>query len=88
MRKASIHICRYEQVEQLFSRHHTSGFSRCEKKREIPLDDVLKLLPEDLGKVLTREGEVVLTDPDLIAGLAGTDIQDPLSCYAVIRVED
>jgi len=68
-----VYVCSYVPVEQKLPRHHITGYSICSLERELNLEELQGILQSSLLEQLLRNGEVLITDQELITRLTRTE---------------
>jgi len=69
-----VYVCSFVTVEQKFPRHHITGYSLCRLERELSLEELQGILQSSLLEQLLRNGEVLITDQELVTRLARKEI--------------
>lgn len=79
-----VYLCTYSKEEEVFSRHFTTGISRCALYKRMRGEELAGIIGEGLMGVLEKEGELVITSEAIIRKLIGAEDVDPTSSYVVI----
>lgn len=80
--RAKLFKCVYTDIDQLFPRHHVSGYARCEFFREALVEELKNILHDELLNKLLEEKELVIVDNELIKKILGREFKE----YVYVRV--
>lgn len=84
-RELRVYLCTYTKEEaEVFSRHFTTGISKCAFYKRIGEEELVGVIGEELFRMLEKEGELIITSEPIIRKLVGVEDIDPTSSYIVI----